>query len=161
MTYFSRMCELFILLHDITRKYKYSENCHDCGPPSSNKFETEEVGQGHGIVQIERVCHKDHACQMKYQYEPVRRSIGRIDPADRIIWRIRKWRSNSADALATYWRRVYNYSQLLYRCVLPKWHNLIWICRDWEEIFDYGPFSAFFNDFEIFNGPFLNILHTL
>ena len=24
-----------------------------------------------------------------------------------------------------------------------------------------GPFSAFFNDFEIFNGPFLNILHRL
>ena len=33
--------------------------------------------------------------------------------------------------------------------------------RDLEEIFANGPFSAFFNDFEIFNGQFLNILHTL
>ena len=32
---------------------------------------------------------------------------------------------------------------------------------DWEEIFANGPFSAFFNDFEIFYGPFLIILHTL
>ena len=32
---------------------------------------------------------------------------------------------------------------------------------DWEEIFANGPFSAFLNDFEIFNGPFVNILHTL
>ena len=32
---------------------------------------------------------------------------------------------------------------------------------DWEEIFGNGPFSAFFNDFEIFNGPFLIILHRL
>ena len=62
MTYFSRMCELFILLHDITRQYKYSENC-DCGSQSVNKFEP-EVGQGHGIVQIERVFHKGHACQI-------------------------------------------------------------------------------------------------
>ena len=32
---------------------------------------------------------------------------------------------------------------------------------DWEEIFTNGPFSAFFNDFEIFIWPFLNILHRL
>ena len=32
---------------------------------------------------------------------------------------------------------------------------------DWEENFANGPFSAFFNDFEIFNGPFLIILHRL
>ena len=32
---------------------------------------------------------------------------------------------------------------------------------DWEEIFANGPFSAFFNDFEIFYGPFLIILHRL
>ena len=33
-------------------------------------------------------------------------------------------------------------------------------CSDWEEIFDNGPFSAFFNDFDIFKGPFLIILHS-
>ena len=32
---------------------------------------------------------------------------------------------------------------------------------DWEEIFANGPFSVFFNDFEIFYGPFLIILHIL
>ena len=30
---------------------------------------------------------------------------------------------------------------------------------DWEEVFGDN-FQLFFNDFEIFNGPFLNILHT-
>ena len=39
--------------------------------------------------------------------------------------------------------------------------DVIIICSDWEEIFDNGPFSAFFNDFEIFNGPFLITLHRL
>ena len=29
---------------------------------------------------------------------------------------------------------------------------------DWNEIFANGPFSAFFNDFEMLNGPFLIIL---
>ena len=101
MTYFSRMCELFILLHDITRKYKYSENC---GPPSRNKFDP-EVGQGHGIVQIERVCHKDHVCH--YQYEPGPRSIGRIDSGWLDHLAHPKMAIQNADALATYWRRVY------------------------------------------------------
>ena len=32
---------------------------------------------------------------------------------------------------------------------------------DLEEIFADGPFSAFFNDFEILYGPFLIILHRL
>ena len=32
---------------------------------------------------------------------------------------------------------------------------------DWEEIFANGPFSAFFDDFEMFNGPFLDFLHRL
>ena len=35
------------------------------------------------------------------------------------------------------------------------------IISGWEEIFANGPISAFFNDFEIFNGPFLIILHRL
>ena len=35
------------------------------------------------------------------------------------------------------------------------------LCSDREEVFANGPFSAFFNDFEIFNGPFLIILHRL
>ena len=39
---------------------------------------------------------------------------------------------------------------------------MVWRGSDWEEIFANGPFSAFFfNDFEIFNGPFLIILHRL
>ena len=36
----------------------------------------------------------------------------------------------------------------------------IW-CSDWEEIFANGPFSAFFNDFKNFNGPFYIILKRL
>ena len=40
-------------------------------------------------------------------------------------------------------------------------HNFFTLTSDWEEIFANGPFSAFFNDFEIFYGPFLIILHRL
>ena len=38
---------------------------------------------------------------------------------------------------------------------------LIIYYSDWEEIFANGPFSAFFNEFEIFNGPFIIFLHNL
>ena len=47
-------------------------------------------------------------------------------------------------------------------CVFPSDVNILVIfCSDWEEIFANGPFSAFFNDFDNFNEPFLIILHGL
>ena len=42
-------------------------NSENCGSPPGNKFDL-EVGQGHGMVQIERACHKDHACQISMLY---------------------------------------------------------------------------------------------
>ena len=48
----------------------------------------------------------------------------------------------------------------LYMCI-PCEKKIHMVPSDWEEIFDNGPFSAFFNDFEIFNGPFLITLHRL
>ena len=44
-------------------------------------------------------------------------------------------------------------------------YSLLHILSNWEEIFANrpfnGPFSAFFNDFEMFNGSILTILHRL
>ena len=51
--------------------------------------------------------------------------------------------------------------QQLHRSIGHDRCKLTWTCSDWEEIFANGPFSAFFNDFDIFNGPFLIILHGL
>ena len=47
----------------------------------------------------------------------------------------------------------------LKRSITKQVHNDLrrWL-NDWEEIFSNGPFSAFFNDFEIFNRSFLIIL---
>ena len=42
-------------------------NSENCGPPPGNNFDL-EVGQGHGMVQIERAFHKDHACQISMLY---------------------------------------------------------------------------------------------
>ena len=42
-----------------------------------------------------------------------------------------------------------------------RWWTRASVRSDWEDIFAIGPYSAFFNDFEIFNGPFLIILHGL
>ena len=40
-------------------------NSENCGPPPGNNFDLEV---GHGIVSIERACHKDHACQISMLY---------------------------------------------------------------------------------------------
>ena len=44
---------------------------------------------------------------------------------------------------------------------IPTFITYLCNISDWEEIFANGPFSAFFNYFEIFNGPFLIILNRL
>ena len=52
-------------------------------------------------------------------------------------------RSNMADALATYWRRVSIWIlQPIYRTVLPKWCNLLWIWYHFTEI-DFTPTISF------------------
>ena len=42
-------------------------NSKNCGRPSGNNFDL-EVGQGHGMVPIERTCHKDHGCGSVIEY---------------------------------------------------------------------------------------------
>ena len=42
-------------------------NLENCGPPPGNNFDL-EVGQGQSMVQIERACNKDHACQIPMLY---------------------------------------------------------------------------------------------
>ena len=42
-------------------------NSENCGPLPGNNFDI-EVGQGHGMVQKERACHKDHVCQISMLY---------------------------------------------------------------------------------------------
>ena len=53
-------------------KFKIPQaNSENCGPPRGNKFDFEKVkgeGQGHGMVPIERACHKYHACQVSMLY---------------------------------------------------------------------------------------------
>ena len=41
-------------------------NSENCGPPARQQiWPWKKVkGQGHGMVPIERACHKDHACQI-------------------------------------------------------------------------------------------------
>ena len=47
------------------------KNSENCGHLRGNKFDLEKVKgecQGHEMVQIERACHKDHACQVSMPY---------------------------------------------------------------------------------------------
>ena len=44
-------------------------NSENCVPLQRNKSDIEKVkGQGHGMVQMKRACHKDHACQISMLY---------------------------------------------------------------------------------------------
>ena len=41
----------------------------NCGPRAATNLTLKKVkGQGHGMVPIERACHKDHACQISMLY---------------------------------------------------------------------------------------------